>query len=59
MTVSKLHEEKTTLLPMEKLKVAYFHLLRGVPQHVLADMFDVNAGRVAEAIGEIRKAIEK
>lgn len=50
-------ETKTELTPREKLKVAYFYEIRGVTMHVLADMFEVNSGRVAEAITEIRKAI--
>jgi hypothetical protein len=52
------HTLKTSLTREEKLKCIYFHEIRGVPQSVLADMFDVNPGRVAEAIAEIRAALK-
>ena len=52
-------KNKTALTPNEKIKVAYFHLSRGVAQHLLADMFEVNAGRIAEAVEAVRKAVEK
>jgi hypothetical protein len=45
---------KTALTPREMLKAAYFHEIRGVPQHVLADIFEVNIGRVNEAVQAIR-----
>ena len=57
MTERRGFEGKTDLTPREKLKVAYFYFIRGVAQHVLADMFEVNAGRVAEAITAVRQAI--
>jgi hypothetical protein len=50
-------EPKTDLTPIEKLKVAYFHEVRGIDQHTLADMFDVNMGRVNEALQKIRATI--
>lgn len=49
-------EPKPTLTPEEKIKAAAAHDLLGVDQHVLAFIFGVNQGRVAEAITEIRKA---
>lgn len=52
------HEPKGALEPIEKLKVAYFYHCRGVAQQVLADIFDVNAARVNEAIMAVRKAVE-
>jgi transposase-like protein len=58
MTQARGYERKAHLTPEEKLKVAYFYLLRGVAMHVLADMFDVNAGRVADAIREVRTALK-
>jgi hypothetical protein len=57
MATARGFKPKTELAPKEKLKVAYFHLLRGVAQQTLADMFDVNSGRVAEAVSEVRKVI--
>lgn len=51
------HVAKAALTPLEKLRVAYFHEVRGVEQHVLADWTGVNPGRVAEAIVAVRKAI--
>ncbi len=49
-------ELKSTLTPEEKIKAAAAHDLLGVDLHVLAFIFGVNQGRVAEAITEIRKA---
>ncbi|RPH76005.1 hypothetical protein EHM76_00190 [bacterium] len=57
MAMARSFEPKGDLTPEEKIKVAYFHLLRGIAQHTLADMFDVNQGRVAEAVADIRKAV--
>jgi hypothetical protein len=57
MTEARGYERKGYLTPEEKLKVAYFHLLRGVAQSVLADMFDVNPGRAAEAVEQVREAL--
>lgn len=56
MTTKRGHEDKTALTPREKLKAAYMHDVRGVAQHILADMFEVNAGRIAEAVTAVRKA---
>ena len=50
-------KDKTALTSEEKLKAAYFHIVRGVDQHVLADMFNVNPGRIAEAVSAVRVAI--
>lgn len=49
---------KTDLTPDEKVRVAYFHLIRGLDQHMLADIFGVNLGRVNEAITAIREKVE-
>lgn len=51
------HEPKTSLDPIEKLKAAYAYEVLGVEQHVIAALYGINAGRVAEAIAEVRKAI--
>jgi len=56
-TPARRGNSKTALTPLEKLKAAYFYEVRGVAQHVLADMFEVNAGRIAEAITDVRKAV--
>jgi hypothetical protein len=58
MTEARGYQRKAALTPEEKLKVAYFYLLRGVAMHVLADMFDVNAGRIAGAINTARAAFK-
>jgi hypothetical protein len=50
-------ERKTSLTNEEKIKVAFFHLVKGYPQHDLAALFEVNAGRVAEAVTTIRTAL--
>lgn len=52
------HIEKASLTPREKLKVAYAHLIFGVSQHALAGLFEVNPGRVSEAIMEIKAVVE-
>ena len=57
MTERRGNNHKTALTPKEKLKAAYFYEIRGVAQHVLADMFEVNPGRIAEALEQVRKAI--
>ena len=57
MTERRGYTPKTQLTPEEKLKAAYFYLIRGVAQHVLADMFEVNPGRIADAITAVRAAI--
>lgn len=51
------HEPKTSLDPIEKLKAAYAYEVLGVEQHAIAALYGINAGRVAEAITEVRKAI--
>jgi len=58
MTEAKGYEAKTSLSPREKLKVGYLYLIRGVPQQVLADIYEVNQGRINEAIDEVRKAVK-
>jgi hypothetical protein len=58
MTEARDYERKAYLTPPEKLKAAYFHLIRGIAQNVLADMFDVNPGRVAAAVDDVRMALE-
>lgn len=50
-------KKKTALTPEEKLRAAYAHLINGVDQHVIASLFAVNSGRVAEAIADVRKAV--
>lgn len=51
------HKAKTNLTPEEKLKAAYLYEVRGVEQHLLADIFGVNAGRIADAVKSVRKAV--
>ena len=51
-------KHKTALTPQEKLRVAVAVLVEGVPQHIIAALFGVNPGRVAEAVGAVRRAIE-
>lgn len=53
------HTPKTKLDPEEKLTAAYMHIVRGVEQHILADIYRVNIGRVNEAIQAIRAAIRE
>lgn len=51
------HETKSCLTPREKLKVAYAYEIMGIAQHDLAALFEVNQGRVAEAIKAVMAAI--
>lgn len=51
------HEEKGALTPREKLKVAYAYVIMGISQHDLAALFEVNQGRVAEAVRDVMDAI--
>ena len=51
-------EYKKALTPQERIKCAYLHLLRGVPQQDLAVAFEVNGGRVNEAVKAILKAAQ-
>jgi hypothetical protein len=53
----RLHQDKTQLNPQEKLLVAYMHECRHIEQQDLAVIFNVNSGRINEAIMAIRKAI--
>jgi hypothetical protein len=51
------HEQKTELTPKEKLKAAAAYEVYGVPQHALAFIFEVNPGRIAEAITSVRNTV--
>lgn len=55
MTTKRGFEPKTALTPEERLQAAYMHLIRGISQQDLADMFRVNIGRVNQAVAEARK----
>lgn len=51
-------EPKTELTPREVLVVAYQHLIVGTDQHKLAAQFNINQGRINEAIKVIKEACE-
>lgn len=55
--MKKGHEPKTALDPQEKLKAAYAYEILGVEQHVIAALYGINPGRVAEAISAVRTAV--
>jgi hypothetical protein len=55
--MKKGYEPKTNLSPQERLKAAYAHEVLGVDQHVIAALYGVNPGRVAEAVADVRKAV--
>ena len=57
MTTKPNLNSKTQLTDLEKVEVAYWHIVRGYPQHDLAAMYKVNAGRVAEAVVAVRKGL--
>jgi len=58
MAQARGYEPKASLTPEEKLRVAYWHLIGGFAQHDLAALFHLNAGRVSEAVTEVRKALD-
>lgn len=47
------YENKTSLTPREKIKAAYAYEIMGIAQHDIAALFEVNQGRVADAIKAI------
>lgn len=51
-------EPKTALTFEERITVAWGHYVKGINQHTLAALFNVNAGRVAEACTAIKAAAE-
>jgi len=51
------HEHKSALTIREKIKVVYAYEIMGIAQHDLAALFEVNQGRVAEAIRTVRNAL--
>jgi hypothetical protein len=55
--MKKGYEPKANLSPQERLKAAYAHEVLGVDQHVIAALYGVNPGRVAEAVADVRKAV--
>jgi hypothetical protein len=51
------HIYSPALAPKDKLRVAFMHIIGGVEQHILAAGFNVNPGRVAEAVTAVRDAL--
>jgi hypothetical protein len=58
MTQARGYEPKTALTPEEKVKCGFLYLVRGIAQQDLAAAFSVNSGRVAEAIDNVRIAVD-
>jgi len=48
---------KTNLTPEEKLRAACAHLLDGIDQHKIAFIYGVNAGRVSEAVTQVKMTL--
>jgi hypothetical protein len=48
----------TALEPKQKLIAAYAVLCQGVAQHIMAAVFEVNPGRINEAVQAARTAFE-
>lgn len=48
---------KGFLEPHEVLRVAFAHLILGIDQNHLATLFNVNSGRIAEAVMAVRWAV--
>lgn len=53
-----MNDYKKSLTPHERVKCAYLNLIRNVPVQDLAIAFEVNTGRISEAIAAVQKAIE-
>lgn len=51
-------EYKKALTKQERIKCAYLHIIRNIAQQDLAIAFEVNMGRVNEAIAAIEAAAE-
>lgn len=51
-------EYKRALTREEAIKCAYLYFLRGVPQHDLAIAFEVNQGRINEALMAVKIAAD-
>jgi hypothetical protein len=49
---------KGTLTPREKLKVAFGYFIQGLSQQDLAVQYEVNHGRINEAVKEIGAPLE-
>jgi len=52
------YEEKTKLTPDEKLRVAFGYLCLGMSQHQLVALFNVNPGRINDAISDVREVLD-
>jgi hypothetical protein len=53
-----MNEYKKALSRQERIKCAYLHCVRNVPMQDLAIAFEVNIGRVSEAVAAIKTAAE-
>ena len=56
--MTRTEERKTALTEKEAVKAAYLHIVRGWTQSDIAVAFEVNIGRVNEAITAIRNGIK-
>jgi hypothetical protein len=52
-------DKKPYLTQREVLIVAYAHLISGVDQQTLAAIYNVNQGRISEAVTVVRTACEQ
>ena len=46
------------LTKSQKLAAAYFHLVRGIAQQDLAALYNVNQGRISEAVRAVEDALD-
>lgn len=58
MSVARGFKQKTQLEPHEKLSCAYLYLVRGISQHDLTAIYNVNQGRVNDAIKDVMRAVK-
>jgi hypothetical protein len=55
--IAPIEAHKTELTPGEKLRAAHAVIVNGVDQSIVAQIFNINIGRVNEAVQAIRQAI--
>lgn len=58
MTEARTATDTPSLAPRTQLKVAHAYFVLGVSQQQLATIFEVNSGRIAEAVKKARDAFE-
>ena len=50
-------QSKKALTFEQRITVAWAHYVRGIQQHDLAAIYDVNSGRISEACTAVKEAV--